>query len=73
MPRLEQAILRAKTAAWPWQLEQSVTSAEKVLERWRALVVIEAAMVVRCMLKRVVNCAETCGDTCGDTCGANLC
>ena len=37
VPRLEKAVARARTSAWPWQLEDAVAEAESTLERWRAL------------------------------------
>ena len=46
-PRLEKAIARAKSAAWPWQLEDAVRDAETVLERWAAIGRVEAALASR--------------------------
>jgi hypothetical protein len=47
VPRLEKAVARARGAAWPWQLESAAAGAEKVLERWRAMGAVEAAMASR--------------------------
>ena len=46
-PRLEKAIARAKSSAWPWQLEDAVRDAETVLERWAAIGRVEAALASR--------------------------
>ena len=44
VPRLEKAVARARTSAWPWQLEDAVAEAESTLERWRALAAVDSAM-----------------------------
>jgi len=56
---LESAISRAKTAAWPWQLEDAVNDAEAVLARWRALEKVELAMKARNAAKLRVSIDET--------------
>ena len=44
---LEKAVARARASAWPWQLEEAAADAEKILERWRELGRVEAAMASR--------------------------
>jgi hypothetical protein len=44
---LEKAVARARGSAWPWQLEEAAGDAEKVLERWKELGKVEAAMASR--------------------------
>lgn len=59
IPTLEKAIARARSSAWPWQLEESVAGAEKVLERWRALRMVESAMASRSALRLRAALAES--------------
>ena len=44
IPALEKAVARAKSSAWPWQLEDAVGDAETVLERWKAASRVEEAL-----------------------------
>ena len=44
IPALEKAVARAKSSAWPWQLEDAVADAETVLERWKAASRVEEAL-----------------------------
>ena len=47
VPALERAVARARASAWPWQLADAVRDAESVLERWRAIGRVRAALDAR--------------------------
>ena len=59
VPRLEKAVARARTSAWPWQLEDAVAEAESTLERWRALAAVDSAMKSR-SVARLRDAVGTC-------------
>jgi len=44
---LEAAISRARSSAWPWQLDELMEKAERVLVRWRQLERLETAITSR--------------------------
>jgi serine/threonine protein kinase len=60
VPRLEKAVARARTSAWPWQLEDAVADAESILERWRALAAVDSAMKSR-SVARLRDAIGACG------------
>ena len=44
---LEDALARARSSAWPWQLDELIEKAERVLVRWRRLERLETAILSR--------------------------
>ena len=44
---LESALSRARSSAWPWQLDELIEKAERVLVRWRRLERLETAILSR--------------------------
>lgn len=44
---LESALARARSSAWPWQLDELIEKAERVLVRWRRLERLETAILSR--------------------------
>lgn len=44
---LEAAVARARSSAWPWQLDEPIEKAERLLVRWRRLDRLETAILSR--------------------------